>query len=261
MTTRYAQNGPGPYRTGYVAGNTFQLRKVRYLAVRGRAIFEGDIILGTVREMEAVRSRVEKALETGEEGVFAPDPNLRWPDGVIPFRIAPTLPSAAGERGLAAIRHVEERTPLLFPRRESEKNFLVFRLAGDCFSHVGMRGGEQFLDVGVNCGFGNIVHEICHAAGLWHEHSREDRDKHIRIIEQNVKSGKIEEFRQHVTDGDDVGPYDFGSIMHYPPNAFGRTKAHRTIELVKPNPQHEQLMGQRSALSSGDIEAIRILYG
>ena len=39
-------------RTGYIAGETFDAKLVRYSVVGDLAIFEGDIILGTVEEIE-----------------------------------------------------------------------------------------------------------------------------------------------------------------------------------------------------------------
>ena len=39
-------------RTGFVKGNTFGYRPVRYSVIDGEAIFEGDIVLGSVDEME-----------------------------------------------------------------------------------------------------------------------------------------------------------------------------------------------------------------
>ena len=70
-------------------------------------------------------------------------------------------------------------------------------------------------------------HEIGHTVGLWHEQSREDRDKFIEIIWENVQDGKQPDgtydptkdaranFDQHITDGDQIGIYDYCSIMHY----------------------------------------------
>jgi hypothetical protein len=46
-------------RSSYVSGLTFTNRPVRYSVVEDQAIFEGDILLGTVEEMEQIRRSVE----------------------------------------------------------------------------------------------------------------------------------------------------------------------------------------------------------
>jgi hypothetical protein len=43
-------------QTGFIAGNTFDRKQVQYTAINGMAIFEGDIVIGTVEEMEATRA-------------------------------------------------------------------------------------------------------------------------------------------------------------------------------------------------------------
>jgi hypothetical protein len=58
------------------------------------------------------------------------------------------------------------------------------------------------------------------------------------------------QFLQHISDGDDVGGYDYGSIMHYPRTAFS-SNGQDTIVPTDPNAQ----IGQRTALSAGDIAA------
>jgi hypothetical protein len=80
--------------------------------------------------------------------------------------------------------------------------------------------GQQTISLGAGCTTGSAIHEIGHAVGLWHEQSREDRDLFVTINWQNIEPGKEHNFDQHITDGDDIGTYDYGSIMHYPRTAF-----------------------------------------
>ena len=46
-------------RSSYISGLTFTNRPVRYSVVEDQAIFEGDILLGAVEEMEQIRQSVE----------------------------------------------------------------------------------------------------------------------------------------------------------------------------------------------------------
>ena len=69
-------------------------------------------------------------------------------------------------------------------------------------------------------------------------------------------AGAEHNFNQHITDGDDVGPYDYGSIMHYPRLAFSRDNASPTIVPIHPT---DAELGQRTALSPGDIAAANAL--
>lgn len=60
---------------------------------------------------------------------------------------------------------------------------------------MGRIGGRQTISVGssdfsVVCRHGNIVHEVAHSLGFFHEHSRTDRDDFVKILWDNIESGK-----------------------------------------------------------------------
>ena len=62
-----------------------------------------------------------------------------------------------------------------------------------CSSFVGRIGGKQEITVGNKkhrCKLGNIIHEIGHAVGFFHEQSRPDRDDFVKIVKENIKEGK-----------------------------------------------------------------------
>ncbi len=249
----------GEFRSAPVAGTalydsaTFAGKGIQYAAIDGQAVFEGDIILGTVQEVEAgARQTPEGALAsigiTGQQ--------FRWPNATIPYVIDSGLPNQ--QRVTDALAHWEANTRIRFVQRTNEADYVRFVAGNGCSSMVGRRGGPQNITLGSGCTTGNTIHEIGHAVGLWHEQSREDRDTFIQIIWANIDPAAQHNFNQHVADGDDLGAYDYGSIMHYPRTAFS-VNGQDTIVPRQALPAGVT-MGQRSGLSAGDIAGVHTMY-
>lgn len=240
--------------TALISGANFRGKAVQYVALDGLAMFEGDIVLGTVEEVEA-ETEVLRAELTGAvaAAVLITGNQFRWPNCVVPYTIDSALTNQA--RVTDAIKHWEANTRFTFVLRTaaneaSYPDWVTFRPGSGCSSSVGKRGGQQFVNLAAGCTTGNTIHEIGHAVGLWHEQSREDRDSFVTIAWANILSGTEHNFNQHITDGDDVGGYDYGSIMHYPRDAFTKNG----MDTIVPTDPTASI-GQRTGLSAGDIAA------
>lgn len=244
--------GGGEVHTALIRGDTFGVRAVQYVEIDGMAMFEGDIVLGTVEEVERTSEMLRAERAAGfVEAVMISGAQFQWPNCRIPFTIDPALPNQT--RVTDAIAHWETNTNYRFVARTTETDFVTFRPGSGCSAQVGRRTGQQFVNLAPGCTLGNTIHEIGHVVGLWHEQSREDRDSFIAINWSKITPGFEHNFNQHITDGDDIGPYDFGSIMHYPLNAFSVDGSNTITPIVTVPPG--TVIGQRNGLSPGDIAA------
>uniref|UniRef100_A0A668W363 Metalloendopeptidase n=1 Tax=Oreochromis aureus TaxID=47969 RepID=A0A668W363_OREAU len=176
-----------------------------------------------------------------------------WPDATIPYIITDELVSRGAEIK-AAFKMISDVACIRFKKRDTESNYLNLVTGNGCASFVGCQGGAQQLFFASMCTVGNLCHELLHALGLYHEHTREDRDKYVTVNWQNIVAGKENNFKVKHGNTQNL-PYDLTSIMHYGRDFFS-TNGNPTV-LPK---QSGVEIGQRTHLSQLDIERLNKLY-
>jgi len=194
-------------------------------------------------------------------GVAITGETFLWPKRTIPFEI--DLAFEGEETILDAIAHWNKNTVIKFEPRSGEEHYVrIMRVPGGAVSDVGRRNGMQKVSLDEKCEFGSVIHELGHTVGLWHEHCRNDRDDWVEVNFRNIKDGCEDNFKQNWIEGpaptEDLGDYDYGSIMHYPSNAFPINKKIPVITAL--HLPAGVKMGQRDGLSDGDIAAVKMLY-
>eukprot|EP00118_Oscarella_pearsei_P009655 m.56285 g.56285 ORF g.56285 m.56285 type:complete len:580 (+) comp34585_c0_seq1:1421-3160(+) len=222
---------------------------------------EDDIILPT-------EGRNRRAVNSKEE--------LLWDEAIVPYQFDRSIDAAMREDIRGAMRHWEDRTCLRFQPHVVRgavvrgRDFIYFNATGSCQSYVGRIGGNQTIHLKYGSSGSrrcSIIHEIGHAIGFWHEHTRPDRDEHVRINWNNIKKVNQHNFwkRNSSEINSNGGEYDFDSVMHYGANTFSSNHK-ETISVLgysmseDERKRKEKNMGQRAGLSEGDIEQANALY-
>jgi uncharacterized repeat protein (TIGR01451 family) len=251
-----------------VRSGWWQGRPVTYAVIGGKAVVEGDIVLGTAAQLAA---------SAPPEAPSGP-PSGR---GIKPrgFAIADVSQLWAAVGGVYQIPYtIETGTPILdsvisyvnstltgviqLVPQTTQANYVTFNFdptetSGYCEATEGMAGGQQFIGGSINCSFTGICHEIGHAIGLLHEHQRPDRNSYVVLTPANAdKPYLLGNFDFFTSDYQTIGLYDYASVMHYP--AFSFTK--NNLPVLESIPAGIPL-SNTVGYSAGDVDAIERLYG
>lgn len=211
----------------------------------GVLLYEGDIIV----ERASPILNLAPHITIGRLGHILSDSGKTWPSGIIPVDVPSDMKSTVD----AAIEIWESSTPLRFPRVSHETDYISFVWSSRNGSSVGRKTGTQVLELEEEASLRTVIHEIGHAVGLYHEHSRPDKDQYIEVHEGNLKVGAIVNFTQPSTSAVH-GPYDYSSVMHY--DAFAFTANEQPTITTR----NGASIGHLSELSAGDVQACRTLY-
>ncbi|XP_071970499.1 astacin-like metalloendopeptidase [Engystomops pustulosus] len=185
-----------------------------------------------------------------------------WPKGSngvvsIPYTLDPQFSDSDRAAIARAMMEFTSLTCINFLPRTREADYLNIISDYGCWSELGRSGGRQ--DVSLNregCLLhGVIQHELNHAMGFEHEHSRSDRDSYIKILWGNITAGYNTSFAK--TNTNNLGlEYDYSSVMHYGKFAFSISN----YQTIRPIPDNSVTIGQRIGLSNLDVAKINRLY-
>ncbi len=236
----------------------FRGRPVTYLHDGTKRIFEGDILLDHVSPLPHGHGGVQS------EAIGVAYPQYLWPantQGVaeIPYVIT----SAADAAAIAALSAFNSTFTgvIQFVPRGTQADYVNFDfdpndLSGQCESNVGHVGGEQTTSGSASCSLGTLLHEMGHVVGLYHEQSRPDRNTYITVNFGNVIKGSESNFDQLTDNFQDLGLFDYASIMEYIPFAFSRNGG-PVIETIPPG----MPLSNQTGYTAADIDGVKRLYG
>jgi hypothetical protein len=241
--------------------------------VDGNVVFDGDIVIGPESEYftrvggKLVSKGIVKGRDAGEavkKDAGTPDRNALWPNGIVPFEIEANHPRRNDI--MASIEIINRIGSVCLRPRNNEADFVAFTFNPNDFpcvsSWVGRRGGRQTINILNRCALGTIQHEILHAIGVFHEHTRADRDDFIRVNWANIQQNRNTLFQyRRVNRTLSACGYDYGSIMHYGlrGGSFAINSDIDVLTPLRPVPQGVNI-GQRDHLSPCDVEGVRFLY-
>ncbi|XP_018551653.1 LOW QUALITY PROTEIN: low choriolytic enzyme-like [Lates calcarifer] len=181
------------------------------------------------------------------------------PNGIveIPFLISEKYDDSERSLILTSMKDFETKTCIRFIPRWSQVAYLNIEPRFGCASLLGYVGDKQGLSLQrFGCvQKGIIQHELLHALGFYHEHTRSDRDQYVKINWENIHEYFAYNFDKKDTDNLNT-PYDYSSVMHYGKTAFGING----LETITPIPDPSAPIGQRNGLSDIDILRINRLY-
>ena len=211
-------------------------------------VYHGDVLIGKSEDLdELLKNKVIKQAKP-----------TKWTGGVIPYVIDEGL--ANEEQVLDAIEYLNLQTNIrIIPRQNEEENYVRVTLGRqDCYAYAGMIGGMQEIFLTPRCGIREILHEFMHTIGFFHEQTREDRDRYVKINWENIDDAHKPQFKKIPDDflGVYGRPFDFESIMMYHSFTFAMTPDEPSLTTA----DDEIISPSTNLLSEEDIFRVNMAY-
>ncbi|XP_057333587.1 protein tolkin-like isoform X2 [Microplitis mediator] len=190
-----------------------------------------------------------------------------WDGGIIPYEFDKVFTGAQYQLIKQAMQLWERSTCIQFvPRIKDvhEDYTLITKEQCGCCSVVGkFMKQNQFISLNDDCmDYYTLLHELGHTIGLFHEHSRSDRDEYVKIFTANIMSGdKINFEKIPKNESTTLGqPYDYSSIMHYDGTVSAKYFFLATMKPLKKVNGKWPVLGGDYDLSRGDVVTTNLLY-
>ncbi|KAH9635042.1 hypothetical protein HF086_004396 [Spodoptera exigua] len=194
-----------------------------------------------------------------------------WRGGVIPYYIDVVSfnDKALRDQIRAVLVWINSRTALSFqelpaPPEDSDTRWVIFSNrrgqlgCSDHSTHNFTNKGVQLVHMGYDCIRGDLAEALLLLAGIPAQHNAPDRDKYIKVIEENIIPEKRYLFKK-LNDTEwlfhDL-KYDFTSASHFDTHRHSKN-GRATIEIQV---NYDDNIGSQSKMTKTDIEKLRMLY-
>ncbi|HZR58614.1 MAG TPA: choice-of-anchor D domain-containing protein [Terriglobales bacterium] len=260
-----AQDLTPEIRSGFWHG-----QPVTYQQINGRAIYQGDIILGHIDPTPIVPA------SQGPKGksVGTAYSSYLWPKvgdiATVYYVIDPNSGDVSNINAAISQFNSDFTGVIQWVQRTNQTVYVDINLngtnTGQCEAEEGYQPNftqPQPMGGAANCTIGTLLHEMGHVVGLWHEQTRADRDQYVTVNYQNIIKGSRFNFDIIQDNIQNLGLYDYASVMQYPP--FVQTRnGNPSLETIPPGMPLGSAEGvpvPATDYSAGDKEGILRLYG
>ncbi|WP_027373696.1 MULTISPECIES: M12 family metallopeptidase [Chryseobacterium] len=231
--------------SGNVQKGQLNGQPITYIKKDGKNFFQGDIVL-TDEQLN------DQSVQKGGASFS------RWPGGKIYYTVASNMGSINANKITTAVNEYNSKTNTQWIPRTNQTNYVEFIFGSssgsDGWAHIGYRGGKQTVSLDQYISVGSVIHEMGHTVGLYHEHTRKDRDQYVTILWNNIQDGQAYNFDIY-SSGTDIGPFNINSVMMYWPNSYSKN-GQPTIKRAN----NTSFTYNRTGFTTGDINTINTMY-